>query len=64
MQTSHFLSFCPAILLLCNFRPYFLWSKPVKPGHNRALWAHILRVFLTKYGDTAQEWNSNTVTVY
>ena len=47
---QQFFSFCPAILLLCAFRPYLLRSKPVKPGHYRAIRAYILRVLLTKYG--------------
>ena len=37
-----------------QFRPYLLCSKPVKPGHYKALRAHILRVLLTKYGEMAQ----------
>ena len=36
------------------FRPYFLCSKPVKPGHYSVLPSHILRVFLTKYGKMTQ----------
>ena len=54
-----FFRFFPATLLLYAFRPYLLCSKPVKPGHNRAIRAHILRVLLTKYGEMAQQWNNN-----
>ena len=36
------------------FRPYLLYSKPVKPGHYSVLPSYILRILLTKYGKMTQ----------
>ena len=58
VNKSKFGSFGSAICCSAQFCLYLLCSKPVKPGHYRALRAHILGVLLTIYGEMAQQWNN------